>query len=279
MSGQLKFGFGWSKSTDDGHCGGCSLPSKGSAVMSGNILVSEAEIARLTAERDAARDELDKALVAERSCKQRAASAEHAEKVTSDALQTAQQWLIESNEKINGLTAERDKVIKERDSARCYINGLQKDIQREQAKNDELREECARLTKAFTNQFKRWKKLSDSLQSQSTEQDEVTKERKQHVELIDCYNRQIATITTLQEELRGAENTMKERSVQERIYTTGIEALTRANVELTDKLYIADTQLSILREDLLKEREEKRQLQLTLNQLVEKLTVISKSFR
>ena len=151
-----------------------------------------------------------------------------------------------------GWAEQRDKAIKERDSA-----------------EDDANKSIRALTR----------ELASVVKQRGSLQDEAMKERKQHVELIDDYNRQIATITTMQEALRRAENTLKEKSVQERIYTTGIEALTRANVELTDKLYIADTQLSTLREDLLKEGEEKRQLQLILSQLVEKLTVISKSFR
>jgi hypothetical protein len=87
--------------------------------------VFEASVSKLTAERDAAR--VDNLWLTEECDRRqrRAEAAERASKVDADALQTSQQWLIESNEK---------------------INVLQNDLQLEQAKNNDLRKDLQEIT-------------------------------------------------------------------------------------------------------------------------------------
>jgi hypothetical protein len=141
--------------------------------MSGETI--EAEIARLTAERD--------------NWQQRAEAAERASKVDADVLQTAQQWISESNGKINVLTEERDAAERERAESRAEVVQLRAERDVALAEAEGLR--------------------ADLLAHPPETHTELAAERLRHIELMEDYDRREVVITTLEDALKRAENALK----------------------------------------------------------------------
>ena len=147
--------------------------------MSGEMV--EAEIERLEAD--------NTRLTAQRDAAQRAS------KVDADALQTAQQWISESNGKINVLTAERDAAERERTESRAEVV--------------RLRAECEGVRADLLAH------PPEILQQQ------LAFERKQHLDLVEDYNRQVATITSLQSDLEKANKKASEAmEIEDRLHAT-----------------------------------------------------------
>ena len=142
--------------------------------MSDHMLDAEQAIAKLRADNCRLVDDRN-------NWQKRAEAAERAKQQLADALQTSQQWISESNGKINVLTAERDAALTEKHCLRLEL--------------EQMRAEAEGLR-------------ADLLAHPPEPHRELAAERQRHIELMEDHDRQAVMIGILEDAVKRAENAL-----------------------------------------------------------------------